>query len=265
MSDVNELLDHPRILNILFYPRRARAGRSRFPGARDGTVDVGAGVAIGYRLFPADDPTAPALLYFHGNGEIAADYDGVASLYTERGISLLVADYRGYGWSTGRPKSTALLGDARAVADAFPGLLGKAGLEPRGLFVMGRSLGSACAIDVAAQNESRWSGLIIESGFANAFALLARLGLRVKGTEGQEDGIDSLGKIARLSLPTLVIHGKRDILIPASEGVALHEACGSPDKRLLLIPRAGHNNLMAAGLKAYMQAISDLVVGAGAS
>lgn len=261
-SDANPLLDDPRILSVLFYPRRARAGVSRFPGAVDGTVEVDGGEVVGYRLFPAGDPTAPAMLYFHGNGEIAADYDGVATLYTERGISLLVADFRGYGWSSGQPKASALLPDARTVADAFPGLLRESGLEPRGLFVMGRSLGSPCAIDAAAQDESRWQGLVIESGFAHTFALLARLGLRITGLEGQADGLDNLEKMAGLRLPTLVIHGERDVLIPASEGLALHEACGSPNKRLLLIPNAGHNDVMAVGLKAYMEAIGDLVAGA---
>ena len=258
MSEVNPLLDDPRILSVLFHPRPARADSSHFPGARDGSVDVGDGVVIGWRLFPAGDSTAPALLCFHGNGELAADYDGVAGLYTERGISLLVADYRGYGWSTGQPTVTTMLRDARAVADAFPGLLAEAGLEPRGLFVMGRSLGSPCAIDVAAHDESRWDGLIIESGFAHTFALMARMGLRIPGREGQNDGVNSLDKIARLSLPTLIIHGKLDVLIPPGEGKALHEACGSSDKRLLLIPLAGHNSVLAYGRKAYMQAIADL-------
>ena len=112
---------------------------------------------------------------------------------------------------------------------------------------------------MAAQDESRWQGLVLESGFAHTFALLARLGLRMPGLEGQADGINSLEKIARLRLPTLVIHGERDMLIPASEGLALHEACGAPDKRLLLIPNAGHNDVMGIGLKAYMRAIVDLV------
>jgi alpha-beta hydrolase superfamily lysophospholipase len=262
MSEVNPILDDPRVLNILFHPRKAKAGKSRFKGARDGTVDVGDGVAVGWRLFPAEDPTAPAMLYFHGNGELAAEYDTVAQLYTERGIHLLVADYRGYGWSNGKPTASAMLPDARAVADAFPGLLREADLEPRSLFVMGRSLGSPCAIDVVARDESRWKGLIIESGFARAFNLLSRLGLRVGDTVGQEDGINNLQKIAGIKLPTLVIHGEIDMLIPASEGLALHDACGSPDKRLLLIPHGGHNDVMFVGLKAYMQAIVDLVADA---
>jgi fermentation-respiration switch protein FrsA (DUF1100 family) len=100
--------------------------------------------------------------------------------------------------------------------------------------------------------------LIIESGFAHTFALLARLGLRIPGIEDQDDGVNSLDKIARLSLPTLIIHGKLDMLIPASEGKALYEACGANDKRLLLIPMAGHNSVMAYGRKAYVQAVGEL-------
>ena len=49
------------------------------------------------------DPAAPSILFFHGNGEIVADYDDLGPLYNRMGINFLAADYRGYGRSTGRP------------------------------------------------------------------------------------------------------------------------------------------------------------------
>jgi pimeloyl-ACP methyl ester carboxylesterase len=57
------------------------------------------------------------------------------------------------------------------------------------------------------------------------------------------------------------IHGRADVLIPASEGVALYEGSAAPEdkKRLVIIPGAGHNNLLAVGV--YFEAIHDFVLG----
>jgi pimeloyl-ACP methyl ester carboxylesterase len=70
------------------------------------------------------------------------------------------------------------------------------------------------------------------------------------------------GEIA-IHLPTLVIHGQADRLIPVSEGVALYEGSGASDdeKRLVVIPGAGHNNLLALGAATYFEAIREFVLG----
>jgi alpha-beta hydrolase superfamily lysophospholipase len=213
---------------------------------------------VGGRLYPAGGD-APALLYFHGNGEIAADYDDIASIYRQLGITLLVMDYRGYGRSGGQPSAANLLADALACAQAAPGLLHENGLAPQRLYLIGRSLGSAAALEIASRGESDLAGLIIESGFADTFALLARLGLRVETADEEDQGFGNLGKIAKVDIPTLIIHGERDVLIPTSDGQALFEACGARDKRLALIPGAGHNDLMTVGMRAYFEAIGEFV------
>ena len=104
-------LDHPLIRTILFYPRPAKPGSSHRPNAVDGTIPVEGDVALGYRLF-RHEAGAPVIVLFHGNGEIAHDYDDLAPMYHRAGASLLVVDYRGYGWSNGQPRASALLPDA---------------------------------------------------------------------------------------------------------------------------------------------------------
>jgi alpha-beta hydrolase superfamily lysophospholipase len=53
------------------------------------------------------------------------------------------------------------------------------------------------------------------------------------------------------------------MLIPTSEGVALYESSGAPndEKRLVIIPGAGHNDLLALGAGTYFEAIRDFVLG----
>ncbi len=278
MSHPSTILDQPAVLRVMFYPRRSWPGISLVSSVHDGRVEVEPGVSVGYSLHLAE-PQSPLILCFHGNGEIARDYDGIASLYTGLGISLLVADYRGYGWSDGFPTASSLVHDAplvfealgqmvrpekRASPDAAVEGLKEAESEiPQRVFVMGRSLGSAAAIEVAYHHQEAIAGLIIESGFAHTVRLLARLGVMLESLDEAQDVFSNLTKIGQISLPTLVIHGQADMLIPASEGMALYEGSAAPDdeKRLVVIPGAGHNDLLAVGADTYFEAIRDFVLG----
>jgi len=252
------VLDRPEVLQVLFYPRREEEPAFVPPSARAVAFEVEPGLTIGGRLYPAG-ARAPAILFFHGNGEIAADYDELAPLYTRLGITLLVADYRGYGTSGGTPTASHLLTDAVAMFNQVGRVLESCGLAPPLLYVMGRSLGSAAAIEVALRAGERLAGLIVESGFADTFGLLARLGLRVVGAEEERDGFGNGVKMSQILTPALVIHGQSDVLIPAGDGQELHRRCAASDKRLVLIPGAGHNNLMLVGVATYLAAIRAFV------
>jgi len=254
------ILDQPEVLRALFYPRREADPPAPAPGLIPLSVEVEPGLTLGARLYPAR-PDSPALLYFHGNGEIAADYDDLAPLYTRLGITLLVADYRGYGTSGGMPTASALLADAVTLFDRLGPLLEGCGLLPPRLYAMGRSLGSVAAVEVALHAGGRLAGLIVESGFADTFALLRRLGRRVQGADEEQDGFANAVKLSRVTAPTLIIHGEGDRLIPAADGRELYRASAAADKRLLLIPGAGHNDLLFVGLSAYLAAIRDFVQG----
>jgi pimeloyl-ACP methyl ester carboxylesterase len=262
MSYSSTVLDQPAVLRVMFYPRRSWPGTALLSSARDGRVEVEPGVSVGYSLHLAE-PQSPLILYFHGNGEIARDYDSIAPLYTGLGISLLVADYRGYGWSDGFPTASNLVHDALLVFEALGQMLREVGGDaPQRVFVMGRSLGSAAAIEVARHHQEAITGLIIESGFAHTLRLLARLGVVLENLDETQDVFANLAKIGQICLPTLVIHGQADVLIPASEGMTLYEGSAAPDaeKRLVVIPDAGHNDLLALGAATYFEAIRDFVL-----
>ena len=262
------LLDHPQVLHVLFHPRREGMRVFLSPDVRPVAVEVEPGSNVGGRLYPAG-PNAPAILYYHGNGEIAADYDDIAPLYTRMGITLLVMDYRGYGRSDGTPTARNLLADAVTVFDAVGRIFEDNALTPAQLYVMGRSLGSAAAIEVALHAEEQLAGLIVESGFSDTFALLARLGVQVVttgegiGVDETRDGFGNPAKMARITTRTLVIHGQADVLIPASDGQELYRHCAASDKKLVLIPGGGHNDLMMVGMVQYFEAIRTFVHSVG--
>ncbi len=254
-----DVLDRPEVGEILFHPRRNVFPPRDTADTRSLRIPVAPDVAIGGKVFIAR-PDAPVILFFHGNGEIASDYDDIARLYRRIGITLFVADYRGYGISEGDPTATTLVADARIIHDRSRDLLAGLGLTPPGLFVMGRSLGSASALEIATHAGSGIAGLIIESGFADTLALVRRLGgPPLAGADEARDGFGNLRKIAKVTVPTLIIHGTEDWIIPYADAEALHRHCGAAEKRLVTIAGAGHNDLLATGQRPYFEAIRDLV------
>jgi alpha-beta hydrolase superfamily lysophospholipase len=251
-----ELLDHPEVIRRLLFPHPNTA-----PDRQDATnhfIRTAEDVQLGCRFFKAR-PDGPNILFFHGNGETAADYDYVAPLYRKQGLNLFVAEYRGYGMSGGSPTCSGILRDTDPVFEEFRAFV--QGMNLTGdLFVMGRSLGSAPAIETAYRHQSEFKGLIVESGFASVRRQLERIGL----PDLFKDDADAIGfgndlKIAEVRIPTLIIHGEADSIIPVEEGKALYSLSGARKKEALFIPNAGHNDLLERDPVAYMESIKRFV------
>lgn len=250
------VFDIPEVLQVLFHPR-PDLGSHRPHGSSDLTFDVEGNVSIGAR-FHAVGKQDPIILFFHGNGEIASDYDDLAPLFTRMGLNFMVFDYRGYGRSTGMPTVTHMMADCRVLFEQALKMLGDQGYEGR-IIVMGRSLGSASALEIASAFPDRIDAMIIESGFAYIMPLLSLLGLytSIPGIS-EEAGPENHKKITSIQAPTLVIHAEHDHIIPFSDGQTLYDNSGAKDKTFLEIKGADHNTIFYSGLEDYMQAVFNL-------
>lgn len=257
MSDKNAL-DNPLILSMLFYPRPAQMGTSRVPKTQDGTIPVEDDIVLGYRLFQPEKPTR-FILYFHGNGEVASDYDDIAPLFFRLGAALMVVDYRGYGWSTGKPLTSTLATDTDSVMKVLPEILQTAGLGDLPRFIFGRSLGSAPATYLAQEYGGSFKGLIIESGFADTPSVFKRLGIAVSLFRNTKMPIANAERMREVRLPLLVIHGENDQVLPVENGQQLFDASPVEDKRILRIPQAGHNDILYRGANVYFDAVGTFL------
>ena len=259
LSDKPEyaLLDRPEVLRAIFHPRAEWGAPSSADEETAPRITVAPDTHIGTRFHVVAGARA-TILFFHGNGEIALDYDELGTLYNQIGINFLVTDYRGYGRSSGQPTVSAMMGDCHAIlAYVRRWLADHREIHP--LIVMGRSLGSASALELAAAHPEQMDGLIVESGFAYAEPLLGLLGVNVERLGFKEEqGFGNLDKIRRYAGPTLIIHAEYDHIIPFRDRHALYEASGAAHKRLLRIEGANHNDIFARGLSSYMQAVHDL-------
>ena len=123
------------------------------------------------------------------------------------------------------------------------------------IFVMGRSLGSIPAIEVAYQHQNAIQGLIIESGSANNFRHFFGSSITNYPIWSDESSFLNKVKIRSISKPTLIIHAEYDTIVPLKEGKELFENASTKNKSFVVIPNAGHNDLMFIGKKRYFKAL----------
>jgi alpha-beta hydrolase superfamily lysophospholipase len=249
------LLDQSFLRQYIFYPRKDFIP---CPGsAFDLSVGVPDGVFISCRFYMGQHEW-PWVLFFHGNGEVVSDYDEISPFYHQRKMNLVVADYRGYGASTGTPTLTDLVQDAHVLFKEVTAELSRKSLQ-KDLWVMGRSLGSISALELAYHYQKEMQGLIIESGFPSVVRILFHLGITspVMGLEKIDQ--ECLERIKKIFLPTLIIHGEQDSLVPLQNAQEIYQHLGTNEKKLLVIPSATHNDILLVGFKDYFKAIQQFV------
>ncbi len=237
---VISILDHPVIARTIFFPRPDFSPPPQ--GAHDVMLEVEPGVRLHARVHDAHGAVAVVVL-FHGNGEVVSDYDGAAPQFAQAGGALAVVDFRGYGRSEGEPGLRHLVRDARPAFEGLLSDLARVG-EARPVVVMGRSLGSACAVEVVRAVPELVAGVVFESGFSNLTGVARRRGIAVERVAEEDLAVlCPLRKLARTRTPLLVLHGAEDTLIAPEEGRAAFDASGAEDKRFVLIPGRGHNTV----------------------
>ncbi len=226
---------------LLFYPTKYPEGDWKPKGLQ--LEDVWFEAADGTRLHgwycPAEQPRA-VLLFAHGNAGNLSDRSGLMRYFQKQlRVTALIFDYRGYGRSEGVPTVTGILQDARAARTC---LARRAAVPQSQIVLMGRSLGGAVVVQLAAEAPAR--SLILESTFSSFKDVAAyhypRLAWLVPASK-----LDSLVQIKRYKGPLLQSHGDADRTIPYALGLKLFEAANKP-KRWITILGGDHNDPQSA-------------------
>jgi len=249
------LIDHPSLLSFIFYPRKDYTFCPK--NGFDLSVEVSGGASIFCRFYMGHQEW-PWILFFHGNGEVVSDYDEISPFYRQKGLNLVVADYRGYGVSSGIPTLTDLAQDAHDIFKQVREDLSRRNLR-KDLWVMGRSLGSISAFELAYHYQEDIRGLIIESGFPSVVRIMAHLGMPTDGMGLEKIDEECLQRIEKISIPSLIIHGDQDWLVPLDNAKDIYQHLGTREKELLIIPSATHNDIMLVGFKEYFDALQRFI------
>ena len=221
----------------LYYPIRYPAGdwnAQRRLGAGDVWIKTSDGVKVHAWWIKAPHARFTTL-YLHGNGGNITHREAIVPVITRAGSSLLLLDYRGYGRSEGRPSETGLYRDADA---AYSWLIAQ-GAKAESLIIHGESLGTAVAVDLAADHTC--AGLVLASPFTSAQAVAGRV-LPLLGPMLVRS-YNSARKIKSVHCPILVLHGDRDEIIDFAFGRELFEAAPEP-KWFWEVHGAAHNDLI---------------------
>jgi uncharacterized protein len=230
-----------RLINQFVYRPEATFAEPDFTPVKMGLTyePVDLTTADGLKLsawyFPAAAPRC-ILLYCHGNAGNIGDWTAAMPPLLDRGCSVLLFDYRGYGRSAGQPSEDGLYLDGEA---AWDWVRQQARQENVPAVILGKSLGTAVAIHAALQYPPY--ALILDS----AFTSMREIAMNV--TPWLPEGMlpqlyESSERIAGISCPTLLIHGREDTLVPVGHSQRLYDALTAP-KTLCIIDGAGHNDV----------------------
>lgn len=200
----------------------------------------------------ADPEKRPTILYFYGNAMCAADALKEFEEFRRLGANVIVADYVGYGRSSGKPSEAGCRETADAVYDY---VRKRKDVDPTRIVAVGWSLGGAVAVDLASRKPV--AGLAILSGFTSATDLARRAFPVLPVRLLLRHRFDSLSKIGRVGCPILIGHGRFDQTVPYWMADKLADAAKAPVTRLTV--DAGHNDFYNIGDEEILQALARLL------
>jgi uncharacterized protein len=214
-------------------------------GARDVTLHTDDGLELGAWFLPAaPGPAATdyrmAVLVAPGNGGNRADRAGLAQELRQRGLAVLLMDYRGYGGNPGSPSEKGLALDAMAAVRALEDL----GYPANRTIYFGESLGSGVVAALHARRPP--AGMVLRSPFpelADVGAwhypwLPVRLLLRER--------FPVVDHLADSEVPVTVVYGDRDSIVPTELSARVADEAPALAERVV-ISGAGHNDAVMFG------------------
>lgn len=203
------------------------------------TIQTSDGLSLKAWYSPAKN-NKPTILYLHGNYGHLGHRAGRIKPYIKAGFGVLLLSYRGFSGNKGQPTEQGLYLDARAAIQ----YLNLQGVSSNCIVLLGESLGTGVAVKMA--EESQVGAVILRSPYTSLVEVAKNRYPIFPVSLMLKDRFESIKRIKNVYAPALFIHGKKDRVIPLSQGEALYLAANEP-KVFKLYPRAGHNNLPSLG------------------
>jgi len=221
----------------MLFPRYMVMTRANLPDGFPGLERIWlelAGMRVEAWFLPArtEARPAPVVIITHGNAESIDFLPDEFQPFTERGISLLMVDFPGYGRSQGAPSQQTI---TDTMLKAYDVAAARPDVDANRIILLGRSLGGGAVCQLADRRPIR--GLILVSAFTSVRAFAPRY---LVPSFLVKDPFDNLAVIRKFDGPVLIIHGTRDEIIPYRHGQAL--AAAAPDGNLVSF-HSGHNDL----------------------
>lgn len=177
----------------------------------------------------------PLVIFAHGNGELISDWSGELRPYLAMGVSVLVPEYRGYGMADGKPSAKAIVGDFVRWYDR---MAQRPDVDPARIVFHGRSVGGGVVAELARRRKP--DAIILQSTFNSIDAMAWRFYIP---SFVIYEKLDVIGVVPTLGVPTLILHGDADTIIPMQHSLRLHDAMAqsTPASVMHIYPWMDHN------------------------
>ena len=188
----------------------------------------------------ADASSRPTLVFFYGNGMCLADFMGEVRKFRKIGANVIAPDYCGYGMSAGKPGEASFY----ATADAcWQHLMSRDDVDKSRIVAAGWSIGAAVAIDLASRECV--AGLATFSAFTSMTDMGRALLPWLPTSLLLRHRFESERKLRDIEIPTLIVHGRGDQIIPFAMSQRLAKAARGKVTTLWL--ETDHNDLFDLG------------------
>jgi uncharacterized protein len=208
------------------------------PGGEDVRLTTSDGLTLGGWYVPPAPGAARDLtvLVAPGNGGNRVGRVPLARALSEAGFAVLLFDYRGYGGNPGNPTEQGLARDVRAAREY---LVTERGVRADRLIYFGESLGSAVVTELATEHPP--AGLVLRSPFVDLATAGAKLYPFLPVRALLWDRFPVAEQLATVDVPTAVIYGSRDSIVPPEQSRQVARRAAGP-VQLTEIAGAGHND-----------------------
>ncbi|HEU4521806.1 MAG TPA: alpha/beta hydrolase [Thermoanaerobaculia bacterium] len=239
----------------MFFPDRHPSGmwdtRALPVTPEDHWFTTSDGVKLHGWLFRAADANAPLMLWLHGNGGNITYRAPMAAEFARAGTSVFLAEWRGYGRSEGRPTDSGLYHDAIAAYDYATGTV-----RAPAVALYGESLGGPYAAWVASRKPV--SAVVIENSFPSLAALGNALYAPLPLGWTAPRAMATTRWLNEAGVPVLVMHGRRDQIIPFSLGQELYDGLTGP-KEMFVSETASHSEIPAVEGQRYYDTVQRFI------
>ncbi|MFQ5485733.1 MAG: alpha/beta hydrolase [Desulfobacterales bacterium] len=175
--------------------------------------------------------STPAVIFAHGNGELIDFWPVELNRFAGLNIGVMLVEYPGYGRSQGTPSQSSI---TDAFVTAYDKLCAREDVDDSKIILVGRSLGGGAVCALAAKRPA--AALILMSTFTSARSFATKY--LIPGFFAR-DPFDNLSVVSSFDGPVLIMHGKKDEVIPYSHGLALWRAAKSCK---MITYDSGHND-----------------------
>ena len=185
-------------------------------------IDVEKNLKLKAWLIENDFKNKKTLVFFHGNAGNLSNRTYKLNQLSKLDLNIIILAWRSFSGNEGEPSEQNLYNDAKKTID----WLNSRGVKNKNIILYGESLGTGIAVELGQTNQ--FGGIILESPFTSMINAAKNIYPWLPVKYLLKDKYDSEKKIKNLQIPILIMHGKKDNIVPFKMGKKLYDLANNP-------------------------------------